>query len=439
MSKAEQDYHFAGAATTLEEAHTAFEWRNRPRMTDEELQRLYQRRTTHRNLEALLRQLKSSVVSSRSWLYALYIGPSGCGKSTDLTWLVTKIERDPALAEPLLIIHYGIGDAVGAHDVGFAEVALSMMLEVYSTLQEAGITFAYPEYRDKIGDWLFGEEETTKLKEREAKGEAGISLLSRLKGSLRSRTVLQSQVKVRLQRLLPELLGLFSGLLEKVREITGKEIIFVVDDLEKITPVDTALGFFLNTGGFFSGLPCHQIFTAPSALRLDKRYRVEVLRHFREYLALLSRPEAEGEMLPELDVLRRLIYRRMAPALAEEKAIDRAICMTGGVLSDLVEVLQRSLLMALTDGCERLAENHVEEALKEVAAALFAVLDESDYVALDRVERGEARSSDETPELLHCLVVLEYPNSQSIFVVHPLVRPFLERWRERQAVSQAER
>ncbi|MCP4654261.1 MAG: hypothetical protein GY856_02460 [bacterium] len=426
-------------ATRLEDAYSAFDRLNEARLRTEQLPQIYQERSGYDTLRALQKGLRLTVERRETHLHGLYMGPAGCGKSTDLAWLGAEIEKESRLADELLILHYSIGDAVGTYDIGFAEVALSMVLRVYETLEEKDITFERSSYLEKINQWLFSEEVSKEKKVTGKSIETGGSLLRVLKGALYGRIVRESDVKMRVQRLLPELRKLVEELFREVRKLTGRELFFIVDDLEKLSPLDTALGLFLNHGGFFGGLPCHLIFTAPGSLTLDSRYQSDVLRHFREIRALLANPTDEQGATAEMDALRRLVYRRMAPALAEEAAVDEAIVKTGGLLSHLIDVLHQSILLAIVDEEPRVGILHVRKALKEISLRFFSVLTEEDYLVLDRLEGSGLRSHMERPELLHNLSVLEYPNDPSLFALHPLVGPLLERWRQaRIRVSPAE-
>ncbi len=423
-------------ATDLEDAYRSFDRRNR--MAAGQLRQLYQERSGHHSLVALLRELRLAQ-GSRTHLHRLYMGPSGCGKSTDLAWLVAEIEKQARLREELLIVHYGIGQAVGTYEIGFAEVALSMVLQVYETLEKKQVAFAREPYLEQIYRWLFGEEESREKTETGKRIEAGGSLLGVLKGALYGRVVREKDVELRVLRLLPELHELVEKLFLEVQELTGKRLLFIVDDLEKLAPLDMTLGLFLNHGGFFGGLPCHLVLTAPGSLRLEDRYQNDVLCYFKEVRALLSSPvelqaphalsqKLGGEPTAEMEALRQLVGRRMARELADPEAIDEVIVRTGGLLAQLIDVMNRAVLLALVDEAERVEVRHVREALKEVASRYYALLRESDYQTLDDLATSGLRSHVERPELLHNLSVLEYPDDPSHFAIHPLVVPLLERW-----------
>ncbi len=416
-------------ATRLEDAYSAFDRLNQPRLRGKHLFQLYQERSGQRTLHRLLEALRVNLERREAHLHRLYMGPAGCGKSTDLAWLVAEIEKEPRLADELLILHYSIGDAVGTYDIGFAEVALSMVLQVYEKLAEKDITFERRSYLEKINQWLFGEEESKEKSVTEKRLEVGGSLLGVLKGALSGRIVREKDMKMRVQRLLPELRKLVEELFQEVQKLTGRELFFIVDDLEKLSPLDTALGLFLNHGGFFGGLPCHLIFTAPAALRLEVRYQNDVLRYFREMRAVLSKPTDEKGPTGEMNVLQRLVYRRMVPELADPAAVDEAIIKTGGLLAQLIDVMNQSALLALVDKTGRVEIPHVREALKELTHRFDAVLTEADFLVLDRLNSSGLRSHVDRPELLHNLSVLEYPDNPTLFAIHPLVQPLLERWR----------
>jgi hypothetical protein len=421
---------FPGAATDLGEALARFDWRNEARMGPRELELYYEPRTSHRSLERLLIQLRVAVREGTS-LHALYMGPAGCGKSTDLTWVTQRITDDRRLDASLMLIHYGIGDSVGRHDVGFAEVALSLALEIHERFTAGqGVPELDPSHLRKIYEWLYGTDKESNRQTTEVSGGIGLSLLKYLSASLSSRKVREKEVELRLRRLMPELRELLGALLAEVYEKTGKRVMFVIDDLEKLTPVNAAVSLFLDQAGFFGDLDCHLLFTAPSALRLEGRYQPEVASHFMEYRATLDRPiPGDGGQSSEFQTLRRIVYRRIAPELVEDAAVDRLVMASGGLVSQIIDGMYRSILGALTDGVPTVGQHHVEAEIKELSAGYLSMLRDSHYLELDRIEKEGAASHVEDPVLLHSRCVLEYPDTPTEFAIHPLVLPLLERWR----------
>lgn len=262
-------------------------------------------------------------------------------------------------------------------------------------------------------------------------GGLGLELFKRLSIALSSRKVRETEIEVRLRRLMPELRELLDTLLFEVHDKTGKRVLFVIDDLEKLTPVDAAISLFLDQAGFFGALNCHLLFTAPSALRLEPRYQAEVISHFTEYTATLGRPvRIERELgAGEYGTLRKIIYRRVCPELVEEAAVERLVLASGGLVSQVIDGMYRAILSAMTEAADRVSLGHIEQALKERAAGFLAILKDEQYRELDRIDREGAATHVEDPQLLHSCCVLEYPDSPSEFAVHPLVLPLLERWR----------
>jgi hypothetical protein len=421
---------FPGAATDLETAIALFDWRNESRMGPRELALYYEPRTNHRTLQRLLKQLRVAVKKG-THLHALYMGPAGCGKSTDLTWVTQQVTNDRELEAPLMLLHYGIGDSVGRHDVGFAEVALSLALKLHERFPAGqGIPQLDPSHLQKIYEWLYGSEREISRHATEASGGVGLNSLKYLTASLSSRKVREKEVEQKLRRLMPELRELLDALLAEVHEKTGKRVMFIIDDLEKLTLVDAAIALFLNQAGFFGDLDCHLLFTAPSALRLEARYQAEVVSHFMEYRATLNRPvPGVGDQSNEYQTLRRIVYRRIAPELIDEAAVERLVTASGGLVSQVIDGMYRSILRAMTDEAPRVALAHVEAELKEMSVGYLSMLRDEHYQELDRIHRDGPATHVEDPALLHSRCVLEYPDSPTEFAIHPLVLPLLERWR----------
>ncbi len=407
-------------AQDLERAFSRLDPRNED-FSAETLEALYEPRSDPRSLKELLSVLRISV-KGRRFLHALYMGPSGCGKSTDLAWL-TDAAADGELADELFIVHFGVGDVVGTHKVGFADLAIALVLQLYDEFERLGLPALDIEYLEKIESWFF---ESAEVKEtRKQTLEGGIAARLKLfKLGFSGTRIREQTVVAALQHRVPELRGLVDGLLAAVHERTGKTVLFVVDDLEKINPLDSALGLFLNQAAFFSDLACHMVLTAPGALRLDPRFHPDVLKHFLEFRAVLGDPTETRER----ERLARLVHRRLDPGVLAPGALETAISKTGGVVGHLVTVLQKAVLSAITADQQTVRREDVERALSDMQQLWLHSLREQDYVELGRVRLGGADSHLEAPGLLHSLAVLEYPDSPIRYGIHPLVAPLLQRW-----------
>ncbi|MEO1268376.1 MAG: hypothetical protein AAFX99_09770, partial [Myxococcota bacterium] len=88
-------------------------------------------------------------------LHALYVGPSGCGKSMDLSWLAQQVRTIAHLNRALHVVHFGIRELVGVHQVGFAEVSLALALRLHESIPKQPLILE-DELRQVV-EWLYGE------------------------------------------------------------------------------------------------------------------------------------------------------------------------------------------------------------------------------------------------------------------------------------------
>jgi hypothetical protein len=115
--------------------------------------------------------------------------------------------------------------------------------------------------------------------------------------------------------------------------------------------------------------------------------------------------------------------------LIDEAAVERLVTASGGLVSQVIDGMYRSILRAMTDEAPRVALAHVEAELKEMSVGYLSMLRDEHYQELDRIHRDGPATHVEDPALLHSRCVLEYPDSPTEFAIHPLVLPLLERWR----------
>lgn len=404
-------------------------------LQDQQLDRFYvPREKEGSRLELLKKEIIWGAEKGLSTKFILS-GHVGCGKSTELNRLTRDLERDETASHQLLVVSYSINEILDLQGIDYTDIAFSIVVALYNKLQELDIALS-PEEVHKVSDWINKEVETFTRRTLQAEVDVGtseglgrlLSLISLIGISVRGRGEKFEETRFRVRKRASELRDLVNGIVRRVKEITGKNILVVIDDLDKLPRME-ALQVFREEGPFLTLLECMAIYTAPVSLMYElgdspalepyKTYPVPMFGVFKK----------ENRQVNEEGVakLEEMVYRRVHPQLFEEGVVRRLALASGGVARHLVKMVQDSCLYCATFNLPRISHEVVDWVINEFKKDYSRRLSHEDYLNLKRVyELKECPSLENAWEYLQSLCVLEYSNGNYWYDVHPVVELLLE-------------
>jgi len=404
----------------------------------ESLDKFYVDRGVHSELKGLLGELEAGVsMNPPSNSKFLFVGHTGCGKSTELARLMRIIEtpsrRSKVLFENLLPISYSVSEVVGLYNIEFVDIALSMVVGIYRAMEALGYTVDDGPARRVYG-WLYQDEE--KISRRTKTAGVGLDLANLIKlidVRLKGEGEVREEIRTRVKKYIPELITLINEVIEEVTRITGKSVLLIIDDLDKIQPLDNALRVFREHAKSLASFGCFVIYTAPISLLYDPAYKY--ISQFLEvrYMPMFKVRSKNGEREPptgsDVEILREVIYRRVHPSLFEEGVVNDAIDMTGGVLRELIRIIRGCCVYCREYEIGKITHTVLEKQKSRLKSEYYRMLGHEDYEKLRRVHRTKSRA-DVDMRHLESLCVLYYPNDKGWFDVHPVVKELLKEWEE---------
>lgn len=407
-------------AQNLKDAFNAFDPTHPLR--GESFEAFYVRRPE--GIEPLMANIRDDERETSKWLFT---GHRGSGKSTEL------IRLSEALKDQYFTVYYTVEEALDMADVDYKDVLLSLGSKLYEGAGQQGVRLPRELLEELVGWFSTTLQEVEGLIGAEAALEAKadfffLKLLSRLKSEARTREVVRRQIESNLSDLLERLNTIIAAIRKKRQ---GQQVLAVVDGLDKVMDLDTALKLYYRGGVNLLAPMCKVVYTVPLALYYTSEFgQVRVTFDGSYPLPNIKVQTREGDPHePGREMMRQLIRRRMDPSLITAEAVERLVDLSGGVVRELVSLAKDACANARARLGERVEPSDAERAASAVRNNYRRMLTLGKYRELWRVHTDPHKQQTGSPvsqELIHNLSLLEYLNDESWWDVHPIVMPLLE-------------
>jgi hypothetical protein len=382
--------------------------------------------------------IKSHLLHVPSNSKVLFTGHTGSG----ITSTLNRLAFDAEILSNFFVTQFSVWKELDISDLGYVDLLVALGLRLY---EDARAKLALNEKLKKDLDRWSTEvtEVWTKTELAGLEVEAGIhALLLKAKGLLSSKYEKKKEFRQRLEPRVPRLLELIDSIILSIEQhprAGGRRVLVILDDLDK--PRDQiALDLILDNASILTKPLCKMILTAPTSLlfaplayadRYADRYKV-MRAFFNEFFMLPNFKITEKSGSPNPAALARMhdiVKRRIDASLIDTEALKLAVRMSGGVVKDLVRIVQGAATRALVDNVNFIGVGHVEQVINALQGQFNFGLLRQDYVDILReVHRNKQLKSDnETAalNLVHNLFILWYPNGPGWCDVNPVVHDLI--------------
>ncbi len=358
----------------------------------------------------------------------LFLGFRGSGKSTELYRLEAALDKSR-----FLVVNYSIRDDLNLSDFDFRDFFVSMALKVYDIAMVEGIALRH----DIEKDFLDFTKRITSITEEEiaSKSSAGLSLSKIIISKVSREATTRQCLRMELDQKISDLIQRLNWLILNIEEKSGKELVILVDDLDKLTRGQQSEEFFYKNYQLLLEPSCFVVYTFPIPLAFHPQY--ENVRHaFDGDVFLLQMPVRKRNGEPHTEgrqFYSDVISRRIELNLLDENVLEQAIMFTGK-LSELVEVMKEASLNAFRKGQTRISNNDVASALEKLRKTYDRTLTEAHKKKLLEINickeaREEGPDSVLTRELLFSLTAVEYEDEEGRWCeIDPMLLPLVDKW-----------
>jgi len=347
----------------------------------------------------------------------LIIGHRGCGKSTILNKVAEQLQNE------YHIVSFSASDVINMMDVEAGDILLSTYLMVLDSIKKENT------FQGLIGKFSNFFRNILKSLKLEEIGTGELLEIISFKFKVESETRLEIR-----KNLVDQIRVLQKNLSEACKEISrkkNKDVLIIIDDLDKLETKFAEIVFFKNSE-ILSHPEVKMIYTFP----LDTYYCDAFIRiHDRyadQFIPLVTLYDANGNYIESSQQsLTNLILRRIDENLITKDALKIVINMSGGLLRDLVRLMQDACKLAIVETSDVIDNDIIESTINEHINDYYRIFDYQEYAdKVSTIAETKQKIDNKTlVYLLRYLFVLEYRhgrNKKLWYDVHPCLKKTLE-------------
>lgn len=384
-------------------------------LTTEELLKYYVEREAKfiNMLKNLLRYTPSQPIK------ILFSGHIGSGKSSELF----KLKKD--LDDDFLMIYYSIKEYMSLGGLNTSAL-LETIREQLKKISETNKIKIDKKILEDLEKWNRKKRQIgyRDKKHTSVAGLGGDFKIAKAKGELYTEKGTKIEEIREEESNINELLSPLNQLIAAIQEDQKKDIIIIIDDIDKLDLAD-AEELFLRHSRSLTIPNCKIIYTIPISLLYSVHYhQFESFYHSTHLLPISKVRKKNGS--PNDDGIKKIkdiLALRLSPHLFESDILEKIIMASGGVIRDAIKILQRCCLICVTEGKATIDEDVARESITAVKNEFLRQIPKELYRKLIEVKNCPTKIPDidqELQKLLYCLGTLEYNNDDTWYDVHPL-------------------
>jgi hypothetical protein len=355
-------------------------------------------------------------------------GHRGSGKSSELA----KLTGD--MAGEVAVIWIEAQSTFNLFDVGHTELLISLGAAINHKVP-------VPKEFEALKDSL-----STYIEERVGGTTAALTTEAIKKVGLDFRHTLfdrETRRKIEIPPILGDIVNKINLIIAAAQKKTKQPLLVIIDGLDRLD-LDVARRIFVNNQ-LLAEPQCHVIFTVPISLYFSIHRQLAREQQFMPFYLpnIKLHPRGSQELIMEgFALMRRIAEKRLvhlAPDAITSEALDMFIEMSGGVIRELITLIEGACTMAMLAGVRQIdrpiAEKTVDKYRLEKAHSLpynfyyeeMARIHESGELTTRREKDRDGKEFVVSDALLEGLYVLCYSNIEPWYDVHPIMLPLLQR------------
>ena len=375
-------------------------------------------------------EIKVLLLNDPTPLKILFSGHVGSGKSTALNCLASDAE----IKAKFFIVQFSVERDLNLFNLTYSDLLLAMGKRLFDAADQANLALDDKLMSD-LEKWT-GEVTlvTTRSRAADATAKAKISawFLSAV-GTAKTGYSEDNEFRQKFEPRVSELIIFINRIIRAIETQTlaaDKSLLVIIEDLDK-PPVDVSMNLFLTKGSALVQPECKIVFTVPTSVLYSGQIKVVQQNFPTQYvLPNFKIKEPSGERNDKAwSCMREIVLRRMDKELIDGGALDYAVEMSGGVTRELIRIIRAAALRAAATRANSIQREHIDHAVVTFRGEYSNQLTRQQLIEiLQEVHRTrQLRSKEEKPmlDLMHNLMILQYPNGPGWYEVNPIVRQLI--------------
>jgi nucleoside-triphosphatase THEP1 len=385
-----------------------------------------------------LARLRSAIVASEANGKLIFTGHRGCGKTTLLNELALEVRK-----RGLFVEFFSIANMVEMSDVNHINILYAIALRLLRRAIHNKVPI--PEStRESLKTWFTQTKSVTYTDQLKKETALGGDFFKVFTAKLQKEDSFREEIKETYERRVSELAQHIDQIAAAIQGATDKEVLVIIDDLDKLDLGVVEPIFRDNINALFSP-QIRILFTIPIAVVREPEL-VEILET-QSSILLLSvskfftraashQPDAQP-IEANVTRLESILQRRIDADLIDPEVLRQMVLLSGGVLRELMRLGQeccRECMLRFELEPEirdvKIDSEILAAAVRELRKQYARPLGNNLYGLLQQTYQSFTPPDVGDPkflELLHGLYVLEYENDDLWYDLHPLVTDLLKR------------
>jgi energy-coupling factor transporter ATP-binding protein EcfA2 len=384
----------------------------------------------------------------------IFTGHTGCGKST----LLADLKFRMIATRRYFVVMFSIADTIERAAVDHVNILFSMALQLLEEAEQQGIKLQ-PGIEKDLYRWLGKHTQTESQAveavvevNAEAKTKGGIPIvmefIATIKSKLKINSETRKQISIEFASKTSELVAKINQLQSYIETATNQQVLVIIDDLDKLD-LGVAEVIFKKNIQTLLDPDARIIYTLPIATLREASITASINTYVKKIYMMpvtkfFSKADShKPDRIPDpecVNVFAEILERRLPPNSIEPDVEQEIILLSGGVLRELIRILDRCydrvklelrgrIKRQQWDAPEvkidrRILSGVVTELQIEYARPLGQV-DFEMLLAIYREFKPQNAESQRFLDLLHGLHILEYTNAKLWYDLNPIVRDLL--------------
>jgi AAA+ ATPase superfamily predicted ATPase len=365
-----------------------------------------------------------------------FAGHRGCGKSTLLAEFAQRLD------DRYFTVIFSIADLIEMDAIDHINILFAIAVQLTAKADDDNIEIEQSKM-DGFFDWF---KERTRIEESSTKGsgEAKFDLFGLIKLKLQTDNSVRDEIKTKFTKNPRDLIDTLNLIATEVALACGKEIIVIIDDLDKLELPDVEKIFKQNLNILLQP-NFIVIYTLPIATIRDgvlKKHIEDAISN-RIFVMPVVKLYAKGDshlpdpqMVPAAtDKLCEILRKRIDSDLLPADIALQVVALSGGVMRELIRIAQECCRLMLVQLRQKQRRQESIDNLQINAAILNQasdILQNDMTITLSKTDREILKQTyinyypddpkqQEFLDLLHNIFAIEYRNTKSWYDLHPLV------------------